>query len=419
MNSHPSSVIADAKRTYAESGLGSFVRRGMRFKVVYPTLESLVAARSVSRPELIAEATDRGTIWFGDPEPPIRLSPPEHPILAETFGSYRYEYHPERPFVCEIDRARVLGDYAVGIAEDGRLLLESIDHGIREFVRLPRYAETRKAFLAEQLNPGRTTASPLDKPVVPFICWDSSYYHWITEYLPKLRLVEEYQEQTGHVPLLIIESDPSSYITESLAHAGFGSERWLRHDVVKRTSLNPLVLPMHRSHFFNHLQPSRSTYSPSRDDLHWLRERMLAATDHKVNGMDGGRRIYVSRQEATQGRKIANFGDLAPELERRGFECHVLERYSFAEQVALFRDAEVVMGPIGAGLVNMVWAENTRIIELFPQNDLVNNAGLVPHFYFLAQLMGFEYDAVMLGGDDDALVVDIDAFRTRLDEIDI
>lgn len=83
------------------------------------------------------------------------------------------------------------------------------------------------------------------------------------------------------------------------------------------------------------------------------------------------RRIYVSRGEA-RFRRVVNEGELVPLLQSRSFDIVRLELLTFEEQVNLFANAEVVIAPHGAGLVNLAFCKpGTRVLELFSP-DYVN-----------------------------------------------
>jgi capsular polysaccharide biosynthesis protein len=57
---------------------------------------------------------------------------------------------------------------------------------------------------------------------------------------------------------------------------------------------------------------------------------------------------------------------------------------SFKEQMVLFRDAELIIGPHGAGLTNMVWSTDTKVIEIF-------GSIFKPLYGVLADQIGHEY----------------------------
>ena len=76
-------------------------------------------------------------------------------------------------------------------------------------------------------------------------------------------------------------------------------------------------------------------------------------------------RLFVRRTQTTR-RRLINDEQIASSLRQRGFVCIDPGTLTFDEQVALFRDAGVVVGVHGAGLTNLLFApEDGVLIELF------------------------------------------------------
>jgi len=95
-----------------------------------------------------------------------------------------------------------------------------------------------------------------------------------------------------------------------------------------------------------------------------LRERMLAGAP----AGRGARRVYFSRRGQPM-RVMVNEAELEAALRRRGFAIVRPERLSPPEQIALVRDAEVVVGPTGAAFANVAFAApGARVVEITPHN---------------------------------------------------
>lgn len=76
------------------------------------------------------------------------------------------------------------------------------------------------------------------------------------------------------------------------------------------------------------------------------------------------RRIYVSRAD-TNRRRMKNEAELEAILEGRGFEIVRLSGLGLREQISIFRSADMVIGPHGAGFSNTLFCRpGTRVIEL-------------------------------------------------------
>ena len=93
-----------------------------------------------------------------------------------------------------------------------------------------------------------------------------------------------------------------------------------------------------------------------------LRERILAAAPAA-----SARRVYVSRR-AYPMRVMVNEPALEAALRERGFTIVRAERLSVAEQIALVRGAEAIVGATGAGLANALLApEGCKVFEILPE----------------------------------------------------
>lgn len=94
------------------------------------------------------------------------------------------------------------------------------------------------------------------------------------------------------------------------------------------------------------------------------------------------KRIFVHRQH--ESRRVANFAELAGTLTNLGVTPVDPGAMSPVDQVLLFRDASLVIGPHGAGLTNVLFMDpGSLVIELLPQlsasrayGDLCHLAGL-------------------------------------------
>lgn len=397
------SLTERAYSHYRQHGIKSLART----TVLYLS-EQFVQPRTLSTAELEDLAQTRGSLWYANQEEQVKIQPPDHPYLRTAFADYPKIYHPKQAFVCELPGCHLFGQGAAGLYRGERLLLDTTRNkpSTRYFDSYPR--------LAMHAVRSRLGMDPefIEETTFPIICLDSSYYHWLLEFLPKLRFLELYQKKTGRMPTLVIESNPRDFVVETLKFAGYGPEQYLEWDQMPRV-VERLVTVPHREHRFDYEHPPNSRYQPSQVDLKWLRSHMRSQMPDDLIDTSANRRIYISRQHAERGRAIVNSDTVFRVLQERGFESHVLEDYPFRKQMQLFMEADVIAGPHGAGLANMLFADDPVVIELLPEKFVK------PHFYFLASIMGFEYEGVVTGAVGNNLRVDISCLQRRLDSIGI
>jgi capsular polysaccharide biosynthesis protein len=114
----------------------------------------------------------------------------------------------------------------------------------------------------------------------------------------------------------------------------------------------------------------------------WFLDRVAPPRASRRN-----RRILITRtrKETKVGRAFENEDELLAALEPLGFSGYSLEGLPVAEQVALFHDAEVIVGAHGAGLANALFSRMATVIELF------STPFVTPHYYYLCKGCGHRY----------------------------
>ena len=101
-----------------------------------------------------------------------------------------------------------------------------------------------------------------------------------------------------------------------------------------------------------------------------IKARNLRARLRKMEALapapNADKRIYVTRQQAKT-RRLINEEELVSMLAAEfGFRSLQNEAFSLIEQLSLYRESEIVMGPHGAGLLNIVFSDCPELlIELF------------------------------------------------------
>jgi capsular polysaccharide biosynthesis protein len=114
----------------------------------------------------------------------------------------------------------------------------------------------------------------------------------------------------------------------------------------------------------------------------------------RVTGACGsGRKLYLTRRDAINGRLPLNESETVAALTARGFEIVAPGELPLDAQIALFREAAIIVAPHGAALSNLAWTENGAngpvVIELLQEN-FTNRC-----FARLAQAKQLRYHAVI------------------------
>lgn len=176
-----------------------------------------------------------------------------------------------------------------------------------------------------------------------------NYYHWLFDVLPRLAMLSD----RSHPYDFIYLQSSRRFQRETLSLLNLDPSTILSCDEHQILSAERFLVPCHQS-------TGRTTYPL------WVRDRLREWFLPPAGTRGPRRRLYIGRARE-HGRHISNESELFAFLETLGFEYLLPEHLSFLDQVAAFRDAEVIVAAHGAGLANIAFCDaGTRLVELFP-----------------------------------------------------
>ena len=201
-----------------------------------------------------------------------------------------------------------------------------------------------------------------------------SVYHWMVDAVGRLGVIPENYRQAASILLISDSVPPEQRRLLGRIPSLYGlTVRTVRADETLR--VRTLLVPTSVSAEFR--------YHPC------LKATVRGALDHTQVIRTWPKRIYIDRRGALA-RRLVNESELVEQLERMGIVAVALEQLTLGEQIELFRSAELIVAPHGAGLTNCIFASpGCRVVELL-MDSYVNWC-----FRNLAGLCGLEYDCII------------------------
>jgi len=166
-----------------------------------------------------------------------------------------------------------------------------------------------------------------------------NYGHWLIEMLPRLKLALEHLPSDVHVAVGDTAGPLWTVVLATLKALGFGPERIKRVTGASQFQTLYYVSPLSRHPLY---------ISP-------FTTRFLAESYKSAPVVQSHRRLYVSRSDA-RFRRLRNEPELLDYLIPLGFEVVYPGQMSFADQVRVFSEAQLIVGVMGAAMTNMVFA---------------------------------------------------------------
>jgi hypothetical protein len=217
----------------------------------------------------------------------------------------------------------------------------------------------------------------LDKEcVVVHNNYASNYYHWLTEIILRLFLIKE--ELAGKT--VILPSLTQKFQSQVLSLFSDSNFEVAKIDPINLIKVKKVYNPSFIADYGNYHPESIKKFSL------WVKKK-VAVSIAKV-GLNQSK-IYISRKRA-EFRRLLNEDELISYLLRYDFHIVELEDLNFADQVALFNNASLIVGPHGAGFTNLMFCKKeTTVIEIFEENYI--------HlcYYNLADVFDLNYNYVI------------------------
>lgn len=229
----------------------------------------------------------------------------------------------------------------------------------------------------------------------------ANYGSFLFRVLPKLLAVRAHG--LGHLPMAVYAHPPA--FLEFLRLAGVPASQVLQHNTHALTTFDRVIAPgLRNPHAF--LDP----------ESHALFQGLARENP----GAGGGRRLYLSRLgQARRGastRRMLNEAELATAVAALGFEVIEPEQLSPAEQIAAFGAADIVVGPAGSAMFNVVFCRpGTKVLDIESEaNWIYAHTGLFASCQARYGLFVAEVDASDPAPAHRRFQVDIPALIARL-----
>lgn len=328
------------------------------------------------RPDMLPSENVGTDLLFpmGPPEPlptlePILLDHLHAQVWQEMQSASQDTFSHQGPatWLACLENASVLTWMMFVAHQSGQLVQEY-------FLNRPRlFAEVSRTFLETGADTLPVTREVEEEVILLGGPWCGAFYHWMNDFIPRLRLLLPELEARSQAPLKFLTLPPTRFQSETLELMGISSSQLLPFD---RTAwrFRRLWVPSQMGH---HMSTTPS-------NLRWLKST-LGQSSLRGGNVESPEKIYISRRD-TERRRIINETALEQLLSRRGFVTLDGSQGTVQEQIRLFSRARVVVAAHGGALTHLSFAPpGALLIEIMPISHLT-----FP-FYNIARCAGHSY----------------------------
>lgn len=247
----------------------------------------------------------------------------------------------DRRYTLDIDDGLVVGDYAAHITPGGTLDYETSTYfGVTGWNEHPVFLRAR---LPEAEHVSGTMATLATRGS------SANYYHFLMDVLPRWGVLQECLP--GIRPDVLYLNNTSRYMRELIGLIGL--EDYTAISPTKETAVRAdrLLAPC---------IPNPHLIAPTWTTS-WLKENLPARQT-----ADRPRRLYITRGNAKNTRRLTNEEQILEILRPHGFSVFDPGAHTVQEQIDHFTAAEVIVAPHGAALANLTFCSpGVKVLELF------------------------------------------------------
>ena len=304
------------------------------------------------------------------------------------------------PYLAKFVGAKVLPGRRFVITDDGRLLHELLgdERAGRFTIYLPELrsiSERRGLLVAQDEN------ATIKQGILLSSDSDQNYFHWLMETLPRLLLIKDCGVDR-RVPLLVLEGLHKNLL-EALLRCSDGRES-ISLPQGKLFKIELLYVPGGLSRIVNN-------YSSKVDEfydcvinpvgLSFLKDRLTPSMKGPSHA-----KIYLKR--GGDHRSLENEADVIEALQSFGFSVVEPGNLSLQEQIDIIHGARIIIGPAGAGMSNLLFAnKSTRSLMLVSNHPQLNFQIFNQIAQFSGVLLDYEIGARRFTRNDEYSIHDL------------
>jgi len=198
-----------------------------------------------------------------------------------------------------------------------------------------------------------------------------SYAHWLMQDLPRFLNVLE------NAPDINVAISPSAprFVTDAL-------------QILKVTNVKEVRVLRPEKLVF--VTSQYATGLPSQSDLEKIRNLGKFVRVNSTQAIESHpKKIYISRRNSR--RSIKDEIKVEESAKKWGFTVVFLEDFNLGDEIGLFSQVEEVIGPMGAGFFNLIWANSSKVKRVVEISDpsQINDT-----FQILAEDLGIPFKRV-------------------------
>lgn len=260
----------------------------------------------------------------------------------------------------------------------------------------------------EKLKPSKNECTIIDKNKGCYFLIDSknadNYFHWLTQSLSSLyEIVTKFGIENNYFVFYSLSNWKREYLRffniplDNVIEINREEKSFFHEINMLSLSFRHAGIAVNQGWF--KIDPSSFEY----------RHSMIK----KAQSMDLVKfdKLYISRKDAKR-RAIANESEVEEFMESLGYMILQPETFTIMEQISLFNNAKIIIGPTGAAFGNLIFCQPSAKVGIIQPLDLKNKCGGYATMAGLLELEPYVYIETTSFHESKSWGINLEAFKT-------
>jgi capsular polysaccharide biosynthesis protein len=253
----------------------------------------------------------------------------------------------------------------------------------------------------------KSNTKKLDKVVIFSGSLSDNKFHWLIDYLPRLQNIIENNQVNDFV--FILNKNQIKFNEFYLEKLGILKKNFYYWD---GNSIMIKKLYLFSLRYLNFRSNRYKIYSHS--SIQWLKKTF----DNKFENIEKNinyEKICILRKK-NDSRSIVNDEEFKNFLKELNYKFIYLEDFTEEQIIQIFKSANILIAVHGASLANMIFSNNLKLIEIYPQSRPEEDAFV---YYQISRILKFEHHLYLVDDNKkkEGIIINMKIFKEKLRNI--
>lgn len=203
---------------------------------------------------------------------------------------------------------------------------------------------------------------------------NNNYWHWLLDVIPRIHILEKANIFDNNIDYYLFPDLMRKFQGETLDILNIHHKKRLSSRHIRHLVADEIIVTSHPYNLLNN--PYIDSLQIPTWIVDYLKNKFLKICLKETSLTSFPQKIFINRKDGHSARYLTNNSEVEKNLKKFEFSSLTMSDFSFSDQVALFHNAEQIVGLHGAAFANTIFCKpKTKVVEMRPDTagDVIKN----------------------------------------------